>query len=149
MPISDTPARVHPRELKHLRSVLESLQTHIGDFTEGMEETMQATQAEIDSIKDSMPGPQPRIEFYDGVTDSTGTYAVTFHKPFNKTPEIKAQIIGGTYNNHIRVVSVSPTGFEIKAGSRTGLSVLGVTVLSAEVSAQSGVKIDVRVTERP
>ncbi|UAV84526.1 hypothetical protein PHB09_030 [Pseudomonas phage PHB09] len=86
-------------------------------------------------------------EVFSGVTDSSGNYTVVFSIPYTVTPNIQYRIIGGTYNQTLKVVA-SKTGFTVSAGVRVGLTVAGLSVLGADVTAATGVSVDVLVTAK-
>lgn len=89
-----------------------------------------------------------RQETYSGVTDASGNYTVVFPTPFSVAPNIQTQIVNGSHNNSLRVVSISTTGFTVAVGVRAALTVLGLAVLGFDVTATSGVAVDVLVTSK-
>lgn len=89
-----------------------------------------------------------RQETYSGVSDASGNYTVLFSTPFNVAPNIQTQVVNGTHNISLRVSSVSTTGFTVSVGTRASLAVLGLSVLSFDVTVASGVSIDVLVTSK-
>lgn len=88
---------------------------------------------------------------YRGTTNSSGIYTVTFPVAYATTPNVQANIIGGT-DKHGITITRSTTGFSVYAYQRIPISIpLGITtieVLLAGVNNLSGANIEVLVTEQ-
>lgn len=95
-----------------------------------------------------------RQETYSGTSDASGLYTVTFSTAYSVAPNIQAQLIGGTDLTFFRVVSVSTTGFQVYAFTRSSISslpIIGVltsALLGSAGTALSGANIDVLITEK-
>ena len=85
-------------------------------------------------VPQGLPGPSgisKRIDTVQGVTGAAGTFAVVFSPAFSATPNISAQMMPApNTETDIRVSSVSTTGCTVHCFTRSGLSVLGLTLLS-------------------
>lgn len=88
-----------------------------------------------------------RQETYSGTTSGSGTYSVTFGTPYSTSPNIQANIIGGTAKQFI-VVTVTTTGFTITAYQLNSVNLLGIDVLLSTTATLNGANIDVLITEK-
>lgn len=84
-----------------------------------------------------------RQETYNGTTNGSGVYTVTFSTPYPSTPDVQPTWIGAGDTNSWRVTSVSSSSFTVLARNRT--DVIG---LLPSFSNVSGATIGVLVTER-
>lgn len=89
-----------------------------------------------------------RQEVYSGTTNATGEYTVTFGSSYSATPNIQANLVGGTANQTMIITSVSTTGFTVKAVQRSAVTLLGIEVLLAATTNVNGANIDVIITEK-
>lgn len=85
-----------------------------------------------------------RTELYSGTTNSSGNYTVTFATAFSATPNIQAQLIGGTTEQSAQVTAISTTGFTVHVFNRT--TVLSVA-LAASTTNVNGASVNVVVRE--
>ena len=92
-------------------------------------------------VRTKQTAPQ-RQEAYTGTTDGSGNYTVTFATPFPATPNIQANIIGGTNTQSSKITAVSATGFTVNVVNRTD-----VVGLLPSYSVVSGVSIHVLITQ--
>lgn len=92
-------------------------------------------------------GASPAKHLFKGTTSGSGTYSVTYSTPFLATPNVHAQMIGGTTNQSIRITSSTTTGFTVTAYQINSISLLGSDILLATPATLNGAKIDVTVFE--
>lgn len=92
-----------------------------------------------------------RIVALSGTTNASGDVSFTFSPAFAVAPHIDATITPQTNVNHkCRLTAVSTTGCTIRVESQNQafLSLLGIDVLSAAVTAVSGATVSITATER-
>lgn len=87
-----------------------------------------------------------RQEIYTGTTNASGVYSVTFGTAFSVTPNIQANIVGGTPNQFI-VMTRATTGFTCTVYQRSSVTLLAVEVLLAATTLVNGATVDVIITE--
>lgn len=92
------------------------------------------------------PAGPGNVVTYSGTTSGSGTYIVTFSSAYTNTPNVQAQIIGGTVNQFVLVTSRSTTGFTVTTYARTVTSLLGIDVLTGATTTVNGLAVDVLVT---
>lgn len=107
--------------------------------------------AAITAVSDHVAAADPHTQYtrslrYSSTTSGSGTYSATFSSAFANTPNVQAQIVGGTANQFALVTSRSTTGFTVTAYTRDVVSVLGVDVLAGSPTATNGLTVDVLVT---
>lgn len=89
-----------------------------------------------------------------GVTNSSGNYSYTFPIAYSVAPNIQAQLIGGTDLTFFRITSVTTTGFNIYAFSRSSITSLPIVgtltgaLLGSAGTPLNGATIDVLITEK-
>lgn len=84
-----------------------------------------------------------RQETYSGTTDGSGNYTVTFGTSYSVTPNIQANIIGGSNTEFIKITSISTTGFTVNVTNRVDTA--GLLPSFSNVSSAS---VDVLITEK-
>jgi len=89
-----------------------------------------------------------KVETFLGTTNASGNLTITFANSYSTPPDIQPQIIGGTFNQFLRIVSVSTTQAVIQVGQRNAVTLLGVEVLLASTVAVNGASVTVQVTPR-
>ena len=92
-----------------------------------------------------------RIFVSSGTTTASGDVSFTFSPAFAVAPHIDATITPQANVNHkCRLTAVSTTGCTIRVESQNQafLSLLGIDVLSAAVTAVSGATVSITATER-
>lgn len=89
-----------------------------------------------------------KCETFLGTTDSSGNYSITFTNSYASAPDIQPQIIGGNFNQFIRVVSVSTTGAVVQAGQRNTVNLLSTELLLGTTVNLVGASVSVLVTPR-
>lgn len=92
-----------------------------------------------------------RIVALSGTTNASGDVSFTFSPAFAVAPHIDATITPQANVNHkCRLTAVSTTGCTIRVESQNQafLSLLGIDVLSAAVTAVSGATVSITATER-
>lgn len=98
------------------------------------------------------PGPNAkRIDVASGTTNASGDAVFTFSPAFAVAPHIDATITPQSNVNHkCRLTAVSTTGCTVRVESQNQafLSLLGIDVLSAAVTAVSGATVSITATER-
>ena len=89
-----------------------------------------------------------RTETYNGNTDAQGEFKVTYQTPYAQIPDVRAQIVGGSFNQFLRVTNSTTTGFTVQVAQRSAVSLLGIEVLLAATTAVNNAQVSVLVTER-
>lgn len=92
-----------------------------------------------------------RIVALSGTTNASGDVSFTFSPAFAVAPHIDATITPQSNVNHkCRLTAVSTTGCTVRVESQNQafLSLLGLDVLSAAVTAVSGATVSITATER-
>lgn len=89
-----------------------------------------------------------KVETFLGTTDASGNFTITFANTYTTTPDVQPQIIGGTFNQSVRVVSVSNTGCVVQAAQRNLVTLLSVEVLLGATVNLVGASVTVQVTPR-
>jgi hypothetical protein len=81
---------------------------------------------------------------YSGTTAGSGTYSETF--AYTNTPNVQAQLIGGSVNQFVLVTARSATGFTVTAYERSVTTLLGIEVIASAAVETNGIGVDVLVT---
>lgn len=89
-----------------------------------------------------------KTETFLGTTDASGNYSITFANTYTTAPDVQPQIIGGTFNQMVRVVSVSTTGCVVQAAQRNLVTLLAIEVLLGATVNLVGASVTVQVTAR-
>lgn len=89
-----------------------------------------------------------KTETFLGTTDASGNFTITFANTYSTPPDVQPQIIGGTFNQTVRVVSVTNTGCVVQAAQRNLVTLLSVEVLLAATVNLVGASVTVQVTSR-
>lgn len=89
-----------------------------------------------------------KVETFLGTSDASGNLTITFANTYATPPDIQPQIIGGTFNQSVRVVSVSTTGCVVQAAQRNVVTLLSVEVLLGATVNLAGASVTVQVTPR-
>lgn len=89
-----------------------------------------------------------RTETFLGTSDASGNYTITFAATYATAPDVQPQIIGGSFNQFIRVVSVSTTGAVVQVAQRNTVTLLSVEVLLGATVPVAGASVSVQVTAR-
>jgi hypothetical protein len=92
-----------------------------------------------------------REEVYSGTTGSDGRYTVVYSTPYSQTPFVQPMVnVDSSYRLLTRVVSSDANGFTVEVAQRNAslLTLLGLDVLTAGVTAQNNVSVMVKVTAR-
>lgn len=89
-----------------------------------------------------------KVETFLGTTDASGNFNITFANTYTTPPDVQPQIIGGTFNQSVRVVSVSNTGCVVQAAQRNLVTLLSVEVLLGATVNLVGASVTVQVTPR-
>lgn len=94
-------------------------------------------------------GISKRIVTLSGTTDASGNVAFTFSPAFAATPHIAVMLQAGNTRQFSRITAASATGCTINAfqQNQTLLSLLGLDILTAGVTAISGAIIRIMATE--
>jgi hypothetical protein len=93
--------------------------------------------------------PPTRTLAYNGVTDAAGNYVVTYATPFVVKPNIIPTLTPPTDNGiDFRISAESNTGFTVNVFQRSGLTVLGITLLSFATTPVVGSNVRVMVVDR-
>lgn len=89
-----------------------------------------------------------KVETFLGISDASGNYTITFANTYTTPPDVQPQLIGATFNQMVRVVSVSNTGCVINAAQRNLVTLLSIEVLLGATVVLAGASISVQVTPR-
>lgn len=89
-----------------------------------------------------------KVETFLGTTDVSGNVTITFANSYATAPDVQPQIVGGSFNQFVRVVSVSATQAVVQVAQRNSINLLGADVLLSTTVAVSGVSVTVQVTPR-
>lgn len=89
-----------------------------------------------------------KVETFLGTTDASGNLSITFANTYSTPPDVQPQLIGGTFNQMVRVVSVSNTGCVVQAAQRNLVTLLAVEVLLGATVNLAGANVTVQVTPR-
>lgn len=89
-----------------------------------------------------------KVETFLGTTDTSGNYTITFANTYSTPPDVQPQIINGTFNQMVRVVSISNTGCVVQAAQRNLVTLLSVEVLLGATVNLVGANVTVQVTAR-
>lgn len=95
------------------------------------------------------PGISKRIVTLSGTTDASGNVAFTFSPAFSATPHIAVMLQAGNTRQFSRITAASATGCTVNAfqQNQTLLSLLGLDILTAGVTAISGATIRILATD--
>lgn len=91
------------------------------------------------------PSTAKRQLTFTGTTNASGVYSNTF-TAFGSTPNIQANIVGGTANQFI-IMTVTTTGFTCTVHQRNAVSILGIEVLLAATTLVNNATVHVLITE--
>lgn len=89
-----------------------------------------------------------KVETFLGTSDANGNITITFANTYSTPPDVQPQIIGGTFNQSVRVVSVSTTGCVVQAAQRNVVTLLSVEVLLGATVNLAGASVTIQVTPR-
>lgn len=89
-----------------------------------------------------------KTETFLGTTDASGNFTITFANTYTTPPDIQPQLIGGTFNQMVRVVSVTTTGCVVQAAQRNLVTLLSIEVLLGATVNLVGASVTVQVTAR-
>lgn len=89
-----------------------------------------------------------RVETFLGTTDASGNITITFANTYTTAPDVQPQIVGGTFNQFVRIVSVSTTQAVIQVAQRNTATLLSIEVLLGTTVVVSGASVTVQVTAR-
>lgn len=94
-------------------------------------------------------GPSKRIVTMSGTTDASGNVAFTFSPAFSVTPHIAVMLQAGNTRQFSRITAASATGCTVNAfqQNQTLLSLLGLDILTAGVTAINGATIRILATD--
>ena len=91
-------------------------------------------------------GITKRIEQYNGTTDASGLYTVTYATPFAQIPNVQPEPPSVANYTWVKVTS-TVNGFSIRLIQRASLNVLGLDVLASTFTNVSGGAARVLVVE--
>lgn len=89
-----------------------------------------------------------KTETFLGTTDASGNYAITFANTYASAPDVQPNIIGGNFNQFVRVVSVSTTGCVVQCAQRNTVNLLSTELLLGTTVALVGSSVTVQITAR-
>lgn len=89
-----------------------------------------------------------RVETYNGTTNASGDYTVTFATQYGTTPHVNPVCYPpADSTTRVRVTAVSTTGFTVKTERNPSVDVLGIAVLQVGTANVTGVPVRVVVVE--
>ena len=103
-----------------------------------------ATSSQLTSATSGMR----KVETFLGTSDAGGNFTITFANTYTTPPDVQPQIVAGTFNQQVRVASVSNTGCVVQAAQRNVVTLLSVEVLLGATVNLVGASITVQVTPR-
>lgn len=90
-----------------------------------------------------------RVETATGSTNASGQFTFTFPQDFASVPHISAEMMPSpNTETFLRVMSVSASAVTIHVFSRTGLTVLGISLLSMATVNVSAIPVSIMAMER-
>lgn len=89
-----------------------------------------------------------KVETFLGTTDASGNVTINFANTYATPPDVQPQIIGGTFNQSVRVVSISTTGCVVQAAQRNLVTLLSIEVLLGATVNLVGASVTIQVTPR-
>lgn len=89
-----------------------------------------------------------KAETFLGTTDGSGNYTITFANTYASAPDIQPQIVGGSFIQFVRAVSVSTTGAVVQAAQRNTINLLSTELLLGTTVALVGASVSILVTAR-
>lgn len=93
--------------------------------------------------------PPTKTYSMNGITDAGGNYTVTYPQAFAVTPNIMPVLTPPTDDSiDFRVTTESASGFTVRAFRRSGLTVLGITLLSFATTPVVGANLRVLVVDK-
>lgn len=95
------------------------------------------------------PGISKRIVTLSGTTDASGNVSFTLSPAFSVTPHISAMLVTTNSRQYTRITAASATGCTVNCfqQNQTLLSLLGIDILTAGVTAISGATVRIMVTD--
>lgn len=98
----------------------------------------QELQASIDGLEQALQQSIRRQEYYNGVTDASGVWSVTFPTPFADAPHVNAEIVNPDNQTAFRFLAITSLGFSLHVYRRTSVNVLGLQVPNFTVANVAG-----------
>lgn len=89
-----------------------------------------------------------RPETFNGTTNASGIFTVTFVNTYSTPPHVNPVIINGAANQTILLSNVTTTGCTVTVVQRTSVTLLAVEVLLAATAPVSGATVGVLVVPR-
>lgn len=90
-----------------------------------------------------------RIVVSQGVTAGSGAFSVSFSPAFDAVPHVSAEMSPSpNTETFVRVSAVSANGCTVHCFTRSGLTVLGITLLSLATANANGVPVSVLAVEQ-
>lgn len=106
--------------------------------------------AKGDTGSQGIPGITKHIEISQGTTNASGLYTFTYAVPFvTNLPHVSAEMIPSPDTEaQLRITACSLTSITVQAFRRTGLTVLGLTLLSLATVNINGQAVSIMAMER-
>jgi len=123
-----------------------SAHTHVIADTTGLQAALDA-KASTAALTAATSGMR-KVETFLGTSDASGNITITFANTYTTPPDVQPQIVGGTFNQFVRIVSVSNTGCVLNAGQRNLVTLLGIEVLLGATVVLVGASITCQITPR-
>ena len=99
------------------------------------------------SVASALSGMR-KVETFLANSDASGNLTITFANTYTTPPDVQPQLIGNTFNQMVRVVSVSNTGCVLQTAQRNLVTLLGLEVLLGATVAYPNATVTVQVTPR-
>lgn len=97
-------------------------------------------------LRVTVTNPGPTMKAYAGTTDANGDFTVVYGQVLAAVPAVVPSMIGSADGVMVKVLSSTVSGFTVRAQTRSGILILGSTVLLAAVVAAPGTTVNVLVT---
>ena len=89
-----------------------------------------------------------KVETFNGVTNASGNYTVTYATPYATVPDVQPQLTAGTPCQVVRITASTTTGFTVQVTNRGSVTLLAIEILLAATTLVSAAAVSVLVTAR-
>lgn len=89
-----------------------------------------------------------RLETFNGTTDASGNFTVTYSTPYPAVPDVQPQLTAGTASQVVRITSNTVNGFTVNVTNRASVTLLAIEVLLAAPFTGVVAAVSVLVTAR-
>lgn len=82
---------------------------------------------------------------FKGTTNAQGVYAFNYQNPYDVTPNVQANVVGGN-SSTTTTLTRTQSGYIVTAYQRSSVTLLGIEVLLAATTPLANAQVDVLVT---